>query len=207
MPPKPQTPSEAPKPPSDDSEKSGQGAQQAAPQPGPVQIPPQVLAQMMGQRVMLPPGFPMAVGGIPVAQAQLQVWQGQYPPPDAIERYEAVLSGSFDRMIVMAERLQAAQIAESSRVIDYTHAESRRGHWLGAGTMVVAMACALIALALGNGWVAGAFLTVPVMGVAKALVDSAKARALPELPLQSPNPPSPTPNAATASPQPPHRPH
>jgi Predicted membrane protein (DUF2335) len=111
-----------------------------------------------------------------LAQAQLQAWQGQYPPPDAIERYEKVLPGSFDRMITMAEELQAAQIGESGRVVGYTNAASRRGHYLGAGTMVVAMGCALAALYLGNGWVAGAFLTLPVMGVAKSLGDSAMAR-------------------------------
>jgi len=141
-------------------------------------VPPHVLAQVLGQRVVLGTPFPMLVAPQQqIAQAQLQVWQGQYPPPDAIERYEKVLPGSFNRMIAMAEQLQSAQITESGRVVQYTAAAAKRGHYLGAGTMVVAMACALAALHLGNGWVAGAFLTLPVMGVAKSLVDSARGRA------------------------------
>jgi uncharacterized membrane protein len=111
----------------------------------------------------------------PIAQQTVQItWQGQYPLPEAIERYEKVLPGSFDRMIAMAERLEAAQIDESRRVHDYTHADSRRGHWLGFFAAVAAMLCSLAALAFGYPWVAGAFISVPVMGVAKALVDAAR---------------------------------
>jgi hypothetical protein len=45
-------------------------------------------------------------------QAQLQMWQGQFPPPAAIRDYEAILPGSFDRLMRMAERQQDSQFEE-----------------------------------------------------------------------------------------------
>jgi uncharacterized membrane protein len=55
----------------------------------------------------------------PMAQQQLQVWKGQFPPPQAMEHYEKVLPGSVDRMIKMAEELQKAQIEQSSRALTF----------------------------------------------------------------------------------------
>src|SRR5437870_316078 len=131
------------------------------PQPIPTAIPPQLLAQLLigGLRPGLGVGGPIAVpvpGIVPIAQTQqtVQLWQGQYPPPDAVEHYERVLPGSFDRMIAMAERLQAAQIEESKRVNHYAHLDSRRGHWLGFSATGLAMLAALVALAFSYPWVA-----------------------------------------------------
>jgi uncharacterized membrane protein len=92
----------------------------------------------------------------------------------AIEHYQKVLPGSFDRMISMAERLQAAQIAEAKQAHNYAQADARRGQWLGFTATALAIAAALVALAFGNPWVSAAFVSVPVMGVAKALIDSTK---------------------------------
>jgi len=111
---------------------------------------------------------------LPGIVQQAMHWQGPYPPPDAVERYERVLPGTFNRLITMAEQLQAAQIAQSDKVIDLTHAENKRGHWLGASTTVLAMAAALGCVALNQPWIALAFVSVPVMAVAKALVETAK---------------------------------
>lgn len=116
-------------------------------------------------------------GGIPPgiqAQQTLQLWQGQYPPPDAVERYDRVLPGAFDRMIGMAERLQAAQIDETQRALEYTRADTRRGHWLGFVIAGLAMLGAFGCLELQFPWVATVFLSVPVMAVAKALIESAR---------------------------------
>jgi len=186
---------------------------QAAPQP--------VFAQQVLPHLLLAGalrGSPLGAGSpipipipltIPAAQTQqvVQLWQGQYPPPDAVEHYEKVLPGSFDRMIAMAERLQAAQIDESRRVHDYAQADSKRGHWLGAGSAVLAMLCALGALALGNPWVACAFISVPVMGVAKALVESTRKPSATELLAAAagtqPGLPQSTPPAASVPSQPP----
>jgi uncharacterized membrane protein len=122
----------------------------------------------------MPVFLPTPGGQLSQIQQTIQLWQGQYPPPEAIEHYEKVLPGSFDRMIAMAERLQAAQIDESRRAHDYTHADNRRGQWLGFSAAVTAMFCALAAVWLDNPWVAAAFVSVPVMGVAKVLVESVR---------------------------------
>ncbi len=112
-----------------------------------------------------------------VQLAQLHVWEGQFPPPEAIERYERVLPGAFDRIIAMAEASQRAQSADTKRADDYAQADARRGQWLGAATTWLAMGSAVGCIVLhGNSWVAVAFLSVPVMAVAKSLIESAISR-------------------------------
>src|SRR5947208_2283302 len=91
------------------------------PQPPPAAaVPANVLAAQLLLAGAMRGGSIGPLGGavpivLPVAQTQevVQIWQGQYPPPESVEHYEKVLPGSFDRMIAMAERLQAAQIDES----------------------------------------------------------------------------------------------
>lgn len=115
---------------------------QQPPQPGPLH--PAALAQVLaaamrpnlpyaGGPIMAPPVGAMAVPIMmpQIQQSQVQLWQGQFPPPDAVKSYEAILPGSFDRMIKMAERLQEAQIEETKRAQDYTAVDARRGQWLG----------------------------------------------------------------------------
>src|SRR5271169_160553 len=80
-------------------------------------------------------------------------WSGPYPPPDAVERYDAVVPGAFDRIIAMAEQLQAAQIDQSRRALDYSHYNGRRGHWLGFVAAILAMGGALFCAWIGSPWV------------------------------------------------------
>jgi hypothetical protein len=75
----------------------------------------------------------------------------------------------------MAEQLQAAQIKQSADAMLLSSGDTSRGHWLGFATTAFAMVGALISLRLQYPWVAGAFLSVPVMAVAKALVETTKA--------------------------------
>jgi len=102
-------------------------------------------------------------------------WSGPYPPPDAVERHEAVLPGAFNRIIAMAEQLQSAQIAQSQKALEYSYLNGRRGHWLGFAITVLAFGGAFFCAWISSPWVAGAFLSIPVMAVAKALIDAAKA--------------------------------
>jgi len=162
-----------PTPPPDQSKPAQDNPQPAASQGSPaqgVQQPPN--PQQQRSRPPVPGGaFP---GQLLFAQQQL--WQGQYPPPDAVERYEQTLPGAFNRIIVMAEQLQAAQIEINENAVDYAHRDTVRGHWLGFVLATLGMAGSLGALVLGSPWVAGLFLALPVMSVAKALVDSVWAR-------------------------------
>ncbi len=128
---------------------------------------------------------PAEVGSSIVAQhvqnSVVHVWQGQFPPPEALERYEAILPGSFERILAMAERLQEAGITEAWGAQYNLRTDVKRGHWLGFGTTMVAILGAVVCViigTIGHGegpfWVAGLLVSVPVMAVAKALVESAR---------------------------------
>ncbi len=109
-----------------------------------------------------------------IGQASMQVWQGQFPPPQAIESYERTLPGCFDRMMKMAERQQEIQADQATNALKFTSNDTRRGHWLGFSGLAIAMIFAF--LCFWKGLVAGgvAFLGVPVFTVIKSLIDSAK---------------------------------
>jgi uncharacterized membrane protein len=161
------------KPPNEAPSKPPEQGQVRAPAPeqgrvdGPsVQVPPAILAQLQ-----YPPG-PGALIGL---QQALQIWQSPYPPPDAIERYEKINPGSFDRILKMVERLQAAQIEQTRIASQFTQNDTRRAQWLGFAVAITALLGALACLLLEYPWVAAVFLSVPVMTVARALIDSATA--------------------------------
>jgi hypothetical protein len=87
-----------------------------------VQTPAQLLAATLQQVLLNRPNLPYAPapaqlvlpGFQPIAAQQtMQVWQGQFPPPDAIERYEKVLPGCFDRLLKMAENQITIQAKET----------------------------------------------------------------------------------------------
>src|SRR5579883_353191 len=158
-------------------------------------LAPQIMGQILagfaaGQAPPPAGGLQLTLPGI---VQQSHSWQGPYPPPDAVERYDAVLPGAFNRMITMAENLQSAQIAQSDQALRDNTEAMKRGQLLGAGTTVLAMVGAIVCVVLGAYWVAGAFLSVPVMAVGKALIDSARSTS-PEINV-SPvsNPPQQTP--------------
>ena len=105
------------------------------------------------------------------ATAVMQTWQGPYPPPDAIERYEKILPGTFHRILSMAERMEAAQIEQSANAIRHQANDTRRAHYLGASLGGGAIVGSIIMGFAGQPWLAAAFLAVPVMGLAKAFVE------------------------------------
>jgi uncharacterized membrane protein len=118
------------------------------------------------------PVFP-AHGAHVVSIRQVQQWQYPFPPPGDIKEYEAILPRAFDRMTKMAE-----QTIDSERVEQKSlHVNSMLGTFLGGVITMGAMVCSLICVFRGALWVAGAFLSVPVMSVAKAFIESTRSRA------------------------------
>jgi hypothetical protein len=77
-------------------------------------------------------------------------------------------------MIKMAEELQNAQIDQSKTAQKYMQRDTRRGHWLGWVTVVLAMAGAVGCVWLDYPWVASVFLSLPVMAVAKSLIETVR---------------------------------
>lgn len=55
----------------------------------------------------IPQMFPVQIGISHPAILQ-QSWVGPYPPPEAVERYEKAMPGFFNRVVSMAERIEAA---------------------------------------------------------------------------------------------------
>lgn len=116
---------------------------------------------------------------LPIQQIQqVQVWQGQFPPPEAIERYVALQPDAFDRIIRMAEKGQDATIAASSQAMMLQATDTRRGQVLGFLVTAVAIAGAVALGIYGHAVVAGILVSVPVLSVANALIDSETARRL-----------------------------
>jgi hypothetical protein len=163
------TPTEPTKPPNPATAPATPTPKQQMAAAGGMPISPQILAQIMAAQMRGATALP---GGIVMHQASMNLWQGQFPPPEAIERFEAVLPGSFDRIIKMTEDRLAAEIKSSQGGLAAQVADVRRGHYLGAvvtgGAMVAAVICALIQQPV----VAVAFLAVPVMSVANSLIET-----------------------------------
>lgn len=101
-------------------------------------------------------------------------WQGHYPPPDAAERFERLAPGAFDRMLSMAERAQEAQLASLADVNRNIREDARRGALLGTAVTLASMLGAGVCACIGQPWVAGAFLGVPVLSVARSLIETTR---------------------------------
>ena len=136
----------------------------------------------------------MSVGAIMAHQAVS--WQGPFPPPDAVERYERVTPGAFDRILGMAERAEAARIADTRQAQAYHRADIGRGHWLGFAVALAAIAAAVACAVAGYQWVAVTLVGVPVMSVGKSLVDGGRRRPIQAGELAA-APPPPPPAAGT----------
>lgn len=70
----------------------------------------------------------------------------------------------------MVEQAWAAQVISGKCAEANVRAGSRRANYLAASVTLIAMGCALFCVLYGRPWVAGAFLSLPVMSVARALV-------------------------------------
>jgi len=141
-------------------------------------------------RFQYPPGTPAGVVvGVGVQQA-LQIWQSPYPPPDAIERYEKVCPGALDRIL---EWRSVYRPRRSSRPRP-THNSHRTTRARPLARFRSGHSCAdrrNCEPATRQSVVAGLCLSVPVMAVAKALIDSAKASPSTEPPATQPTTPPP----------------
>ena len=152
------------------------GSTVIGPLPGTVAFFPIFGAQPIG-----PQQLPLPM----IARQQIQVWQGPYPPPEALREYEKIQPGAFNRMLTMAEQAQTAQINSIQRAQEHQRRDSKRGQLLGAGISLVAMGLAVYCAMNGQSVVGGLLLSVPVMAVAKALIDGVRA--------QQAQPPTPAP--------------
>lgn len=103
--------------------------------------------------------------------AQVSIWQGQFPPPEAVRVYDEVHPGAWHRIIAMAEKQQDAVIQASAQAMDYQQKDTRRGQVLGALVTLACIAGAVYCAIIGQPWVAGGLVAVPVMAVPIALIN------------------------------------
>ena len=129
-----------------------------------------------GADAQTPFGLTSALDRTIVAKASLQMvqWQGHYPPPDAAERFEKLHPGAFARMLTMAERAQEGQIASVTSVNENIRRDAHRGAVLGTAVTLASMVGAGFCAFIGQPWVAAAFLGVPVLSVARSLIETSR---------------------------------
>lgn len=102
-----------------------------------------------------------------------QQWSGPLPPPEAIARFNDIVPNGAERIFKMAEDEQAHRIASENTGLVASIAEAKRGQLLGASISIFSLVSAIISIYLGAHWTVTVLLVgVPIMGLAKAIVDS-----------------------------------
>lgn len=100
-------------------------------------------------------------------------WAGPLPSPHDLAGFERVLPGAAERIVSMTEREQEHRHKYESKGLDAAIADTRRGHYLGAGISAVAIGGAVGAALLGAPWPAVvALVGVPVAAMVEAIVTS-----------------------------------
>lgn len=108
----------------------------------------------------------------PQQQILAQNWQGPIPPPGALEHVDRIVPGGADRLIRMAEQQQAHRIAMEASLIQSNIVDTSRGQIFGVVVALVAVVGAIYLAATGAPWqVPVALVSVPILGVVKALID------------------------------------
>lgn len=98
-------------------------------------------------------------------------WTGPLPPPAALEAFERAHPGSAERIIIMAEREQAAQIAMTQTELDDERAATARGQWLGFALPSLFGIASVVSVFIGaDPWVSGVLGAVPAVGIITAIV-------------------------------------
>lgn len=101
---------------------------------------------------------------------------GHFPPPGMLERYDQVLPGCAERIVVIAENAAASQVVEGERLADDRQtliAQRGRGQFLAFGLTSALIIAAAVFFALGNTTAGIAFLGSDVILVIIALLGGA----------------------------------
>ena len=99
-------------------------------------------------------------------------WSGPLPPPDALRGFDAIIPGSAERILRMAEIEQNHRLDMEQKGLTAEISDTRRGQLLGALIAIVALGAAAYSAAIGAHWaVSVALVGIPLMGVVKAIID------------------------------------
>lgn len=142
--------------------------------------------------------LPQPQAGRQTVQIQQFHHEGPLPAPEDLQRYEALAPGAAERIIRMAEAEQSHRHALESKALEAdasvritfqgtedarikgVFASDRRGQYLGTIVSLSAIVAAVATAVMGIAWyVPIAFLSLPVMGMVKALRAPAGTQAVP----------------------------
>jgi uncharacterized membrane protein len=146
--------------------------------------PPHKLRNSVVQK----PAAPAAEHKVTVEQRHIKTHSGPIPDPATLAEYDALLPGAAERILRMAERQQASRLDNEQRQLeaDIRHRDevlaaqkaatqgSLVSDYIGQGLgFFLAAACLAIAayagLVQGNGWVAAVFVSLPAVGIIRAV--------------------------------------
>lgn len=85
---------------------------------------------------------------------QAAAFSGPLPPPSMYEQYEAVLGGSAERILSMAEKEQQHRIDWEGKALESASGETKRGQWLGFLVVIICLGSTVFLSARGHEWVA-----------------------------------------------------
>ncbi len=107
-----------------------------------------------------------------VAYIQAASFKGPLPPPALFERYDAVLPGSAERILRLAEKEQAHRQEWEMTVLRAQKSDVRRGQWMGFALGMTGMIVAAVCALYGLPYVAGASLGTVSVGILTAFLRS-----------------------------------
>jgi uncharacterized membrane protein len=112
-----------------------------------------------------------------VEQQELTVWAGALPSPDDLAHFNTLIPNGAERIMQLTEREQSHRIALEEQIVPQNLAAQSRGQWLGFVLSIVSLGLAAATSYAGVAPIVSiALVGVPVLAVAKALVDSWKSK-------------------------------
>lgn len=97
-------------------------------------------------------------------------FSGPIAHPRHLREYDAVVPGSADRIIKMAESALHHRETMDTRIVDAEIADRKLGMWLGFAGLLIILAFAAYFGSAGNTVVAGFFLSTAVLGAIPVFV-------------------------------------
>ena len=99
-------------------------------------------------------------------------WQGPLPPPAVLERFNEIVPEGAERIFRMAEAEQKHRIEMEQRGLAAEISDTKRGQFLGTLIAAVALIAAAYCATIGAPWIVSvALVSIPIMGVVKAIID------------------------------------
>lgn len=131
------------------------------------------LATDIARRIesLVPKGQQAQVIAQVVSIVEQERFSGPIAHPRHLREYEAILPGSADRIVAMAENNLAHAQNMQTKVVEAEIADTKSGRAYGFVMLGGLIACALYCVSHGNNIGAGIFLAVGTLGAVAKLID------------------------------------